>query len=348
MKASKDCSALCLTPALVRPRVVPAWHTATGDNMGRTAASAEKKEFARQFASVVVVPTGWLNDMVARSGCAEYCQTQGTGRTSSARRARPSGASGPTAAHANLLSLAACVYRPWSLFACMSECFPNLVKGESMESRGGLQEAEFNKALQVGGMQRVRDRRVDAPAKLADPLGAGTYLFSNCCWRDPSDVKNRRALHQGFLSLVERYPAAARACSFERFVEVITKFHDGWKPYAGRARKKQKMWETRPPRQKEAGMEEEPGVAAPIARMSVDDCGPTGGAGGFGNEAGFGAFGRGVMGMAPGGLGRPGFENRTETKAGAMFGAGYTGANLPLEPTAPDLAQPYMAMYISR
>ena len=92
MKASKDCSALCLTPALVRPRVVPAWHTATGDNMGRTAASAEKKEFARQFASVVVVPTGWLNDMVARSGCAEYCQTQGTGRTSSARRARPRGA----------------------------------------------------------------------------------------------------------------------------------------------------------------------------------------------------------------------------------------------------------------
>ena len=98
MKASKDCSALCLTPALVRPRVVPAWHTATGDNMGRTAASAEKKEFARQFASVVVVPTGWLNDMVARSGCAEYCQLHeytGHGsheqRTTRApeRRARP-------------------------------------------------------------------------------------------------------------------------------------------------------------------------------------------------------------------------------------------------------------------
>ena len=87
MKASKDCSALCLTAVFVRPRVVPAWHTATGDNMGRTAASAEKKEFARQFASVVVVPTGWLNDMVARSGCAEYCQFAPVHRARAARAA---------------------------------------------------------------------------------------------------------------------------------------------------------------------------------------------------------------------------------------------------------------------
>jgi len=36
--------------------------------MGRMAASASNKEFARQFALVVVTPTDRLNDMVARSG----------------------------------------------------------------------------------------------------------------------------------------------------------------------------------------------------------------------------------------------------------------------------------------
>jgi hypothetical protein len=36
--------------------------------MGRMAASAENKGFARQFANVVVTPTDRLNDMVARSG----------------------------------------------------------------------------------------------------------------------------------------------------------------------------------------------------------------------------------------------------------------------------------------
>ena len=36
--------------------------------MGRMAASVANKEFARQFALVVVTPTDRLNDMVARSG----------------------------------------------------------------------------------------------------------------------------------------------------------------------------------------------------------------------------------------------------------------------------------------
>lgn len=36
--------------------------------MGRMAASASNKEFARQFALVVVTPNDRLNDMVARSG----------------------------------------------------------------------------------------------------------------------------------------------------------------------------------------------------------------------------------------------------------------------------------------
>jgi hypothetical protein len=36
--------------------------------MGRMAASAANKDFARQFALVVVTPTDRLNDMVARSG----------------------------------------------------------------------------------------------------------------------------------------------------------------------------------------------------------------------------------------------------------------------------------------
>ena len=71
---------------------MPVGQTATGDTMGRTAASAEKKEFARQFASVVVVPTGWLNDMVARSGCVEYTvhepQEQRTGRAPERRECR--------------------------------------------------------------------------------------------------------------------------------------------------------------------------------------------------------------------------------------------------------------------
>ena len=51
----------------------------------------------------------------------------------------------------------------------MSECFPNFVKGDTLETREGLQEAEFNKALQAGGVQRERDRRVDAPAKELRP-----------------------------------------------------------------------------------------------------------------------------------------------------------------------------------
>jgi hypothetical protein len=122
----------------------------------------------------------------------------------------------------------------------MSECFPSFVKGDSLETREGLQEAEFNKALQAGGFKRERDRRVDAPAKNSDPLGAGTYLFSNCEWKDPSDDKDRTILLQGYQHLVERFPAAGRVCTFARFLEVVARFHDGWKPNAGRARKKQK------------------------------------------------------------------------------------------------------------
>ena len=48
-----------------------AWRQDTGGGarrMGRMAASASNKEFARQFALVVVTPTDRLNDMVARSG----------------------------------------------------------------------------------------------------------------------------------------------------------------------------------------------------------------------------------------------------------------------------------------
>ena len=122
----------------------------------------------------------------------------------------------------------------------MSECFPTFVKGDTLETREGLQEAEFNKALQAGGFQRERDRRVNAPAKNSDPLGAGTYLFSNCEWKDPANEEARNELYQGFQHLAERFPAAARCCSFSRFLEVVAKFHDGWQPYAGRARKKQK------------------------------------------------------------------------------------------------------------
>ena len=125
----------------------------------------------------------------------------------------------------------------------MSECFPKLVKGDTLETRDGLQEAEFNKALQAGGFRRERDRRVDAPAKSSDPLGAGTYLFSNCQWKDPSNEKDRRDLMLRFQHLAERFPAAGKSCNFTHFIEVVTKFHDGWKPNAGRARKKQKTLE---------------------------------------------------------------------------------------------------------
>lgn len=160
-------------------------------------ASAENKDFARQFALVVVTPTDRVNDMVARSG-------------------------------------------PWSLFAAMSESFPNFIKGDTLETREGLHEAEFNKALQAGGFRRERDRRVDAPAKNSDPLGAGTYLFSNCEWKDPTSDRDRHDLMQGFQHLAERFPAASKHCNAKSFLDVVAKFHDGWKPNAGRARKKQK------------------------------------------------------------------------------------------------------------
>jgi hypothetical protein len=58
----------------------------------------------------------------------------------------------------------------------MSECFPNFVKGDTLETREGLQEAEFNKALQAGGFQRERDRRVDAPAKELRRLNGPTVI----------------------------------------------------------------------------------------------------------------------------------------------------------------------------
>ena len=125
----------------------------------------------------------------------------------------------------------------------MSESFPSFVKGDSVDTRDGLQEAEFNKALQAGGFRRERDRRVDAPAKNSDPLGAGTYLFSNCEWRDPTNETQIRDLVQGFQHLVKSYPAAGKSCSCERFLEVVAKFHAGWKPNAKRARKKQKTLE---------------------------------------------------------------------------------------------------------
>ena len=49
---------------------------------------------------------------------------------------------------------------------------------------------------------------MDAPAKTSDPLGAGTYLFSNREWRDPSSRAGAEELAQGFRHLVERFPLA--------------------------------------------------------------------------------------------------------------------------------------------
>ncbi|EKX38486.1 hypothetical protein GUITHDRAFT_165219 [Guillardia theta CCMP2712] len=166
--------------------------------MGRTSASAENKELARQFAHTVCSPTDNINDMVARSG-------------------------------------------PFSLYAALSECFPSCVKTDGGTSRYGLQEAEFNKAVQAGGFRRERDRRVNALTKRVDPLGAGMYLFSMRVWKDPSNPRDREELMQGWRHLVERFPQVAKVCSVDRFLEVVSKFHDAWQPNAGRARKKQKM-----------------------------------------------------------------------------------------------------------
>jgi hypothetical protein len=49
---------------------------------------------------------------------------------------------------------------------------------------------------------------MDAPAKTSDPLGAGTYLFSNREWRDPSSRVGAEELAQGFRHLEERFPSA--------------------------------------------------------------------------------------------------------------------------------------------
>uniref|UniRef100_A0A7S0H934 Uncharacterized protein n=1 Tax=Hanusia phi TaxID=3032 RepID=A0A7S0H934_9CRYP len=166
--------------------------------MGRTSASAENKELARQFAHTVCAPTDNINDMVARSG-------------------------------------------PFSLYAALAECFPSCVKTDGGSSRYGLQEAEFNKAVQAGGFRRERDRRVNALTKRVDPLGAGMYLFSMRVWKDPSSPRDREELMQGWRHLVERFPQVAKVCSVDRFLEVVSKFHDAWQPNAGRARKKQKM-----------------------------------------------------------------------------------------------------------
>ena len=45
--------------------------------------------------------------------------------------------------------------------------------------------------MQAGGFKRERDRRMEAKKKNTDPLGAGTYLFSNCEWKDPKCEKDR-------------------------------------------------------------------------------------------------------------------------------------------------------------
>jgi hypothetical protein len=43
----------------------------------------------------------------------------------------------------------------------------------------------------------------------------------------------RNDLIQGFRHLVERFPSAAKHCNVDRFLEVVSNFHDGWKPNAG-------------------------------------------------------------------------------------------------------------------
>lgn len=99
--------------------------------MGRLAASASKKEFARQFALVVVTPTDRVNDMVARSG---YVAT--SFRFKSRRTLAP-------LRFGRDLAISLPSHRPWSLFSAMSECFPNFVKGETLAKREGLQVRVF-------------------------------------------------------------------------------------------------------------------------------------------------------------------------------------------------------------
>jgi hypothetical protein len=133
---------------------------ASAGRMGRMAASASNKEFARQFALVVVTPNDRLNDMVARSGyvaplrralvsvrpagaTGDGAHTQARGSAVLCVLLLVRGSRYSTAARAardaRRLALSPPSDRPWSLFSAMSECFPNFVKGDTLDTREGLQ-----------------------------------------------------------------------------------------------------------------------------------------------------------------------------------------------------------------
>eukprot|EP00288_Rhodomonas_lens_P014329 CAMPEP_0177693712 /NCGR_PEP_ID=MMETSP0484_2-20121128/2546_1 /TAXON_ID=354590 /ORGANISM="Rhodomonas lens, Strain RHODO" /LENGTH=333 /DNA_ID=CAMNT_0019204541 /DNA_START=41 /DNA_END=1039 /DNA_ORIENTATION=+ len=127
---------------------------------------------------------------------------------------------------------------PLSIFAALSECCPECVRGCGVNQKYGIAEAEFNKAVQACGFIRERDRRVNAMTRSSDPLGAGMYLFSQRRWRDVNDPQDKAELESGWAALCERLPWISRQCTLDRFFELVSKFHDGWQPNAGRARKK--------------------------------------------------------------------------------------------------------------
>mmetsp|Transcript_44042 Transcript_44042/g.68854 ORF Transcript_44042/g.68854 Transcript_44042/m.68854 type:complete len:491 (-) Transcript_44042:84-1556(-) len=129
---------------------------------------------------------------------------------------------------------------PHSLFRALVECCPRSVRCDEVTNLHGLAEAEFNKVLQAAGFQRERDRRVNAMTRSEDPSGAGMYLF--CCrrWRDVNNPVDRGELVSGWKSICDSFPVVAQHCTLERFLSVISKFHDNWKPNAGRAKKKPK------------------------------------------------------------------------------------------------------------
>eukprot|EP00961_Rhodomonas_salina_P239185 3231380-Rhodomonas_salina.1 len=108
----------------------------------------------------------------------------------------------------------------WSVFYVFAQCFPDLVR---TNSRRGLTQLEFNKALENNGFSRIRKRtqqtlRFNQKTKNSEFFLPSSFRFRNRRWRNPDNIQDRQFLNAGWDLLTKSEKVAF---SFDSLLNLI-------------------------------------------------------------------------------------------------------------------------------
>eukprot|EP00960_Hanusia_phi_P070398 767303-Hanusia_phi.AAC.3 len=137
----------------------------------------------------------------------------------------------------------------WSIYNALTECCPWTIRNQDpITGRCGLTEIEFNKTLEKDGFKKIRDRsssfkwlehieeidmKSDCYARPALTVHADArYFFAGRRWKNPDVHSDYLELKQGWEAICASSPYASLSlggrCSFQNFISVCRKYHNGW------------------------------------------------------------------------------------------------------------------------